>query len=248
MQRHLVDLGAHKLHIYLPLSRTKMLANAQRKEEDLPYWAFFWPPAVGLGALLAAEPLLAGRTVVELGAGSAVVGLAAAISGAKVTVTDYLADSVALCAYNARKNNLQVGLLQADWKDLDIWPPGADVIVGSEVLYEPEAAEKICNLLASPALRLGGIFLIIDPGRPFISNFIKGLTSKGFDVDRAPMHFETPEGPQDATLIFGTKAPAEDGALLQSLRYLMYSMNFVHLCQKSCGSNEASGDALCAAP
>lgn len=232
MQRHVVDVGAHALQIYLPLLRTKMLATAQKKDEDLPYWAFFWPPAVGLATLLAAEPLLAGRTVIELGAGSAVVGLAAARAGARVTLTDYMADSVALCEYNAKKNDLQVNLLQADWQDLDIWPRGAEVVVASEVLYEPEAADKICNLLASPMLRPGGIFLIADPGRPFVSTFVSGIAAKGFQVERTLMYFDTVEGPQDATLITGIKGGAQESDsvsqslkdLLQSLRYPCYLM------------------------
>lgn len=148
-----MDLGARKLQIYLPLRRTKMLANAQNEEVDLPYWAFFWPPAVGLGMLLASEPLLAGRTVVELGAGSAVAGLAAALAGAHVLLTDYLAEALDLCAHNAAKNGLesQVKVLQANWKDIAVWPPGADVIIGSEVrpslsnTPQPHAAGTIRN-------------------------------------------------------------------------------------------------------
>lgn len=134
MQAHIVDLGTRKLQIYLPLSRTKMLAKAQKSDDDdLPYWAFFWPSAVGLAMLLASEPLLAGRSIIELGAGSAVAGLAAASAGGKVLLTDYLQEAIDLCAYNAAKNNLRVDVMRADWKNTAIWPHGTDVIIASEV-------------------------------------------------------------------------------------------------------------------
>jgi predicted nicotinamide N-methyase len=71
--------------------------------------------------------------VLELGAGSAVAGLAAAMAGAKVLLTDYINESIELCRYNAAKNNLTASYLQADWKKLDAWPHGADVVIGSEV-------------------------------------------------------------------------------------------------------------------
>jgi hypothetical protein len=60
MQLHLVELGPQRtLRIYLPTARAQMLQRAQKRDEDLPYWAFFWPPSVGMGMLLSGEPLLA---------------------------------------------------------------------------------------------------------------------------------------------------------------------------------------------
>jgi predicted nicotinamide N-methyase len=100
-----------------------------------PYWAFCW----GSGSVLARfvldhEELVRGKTVLDFGAGSGVVAIAAARAGARRAVACD-ADPSALHAVrvNARRNGVQVEL-RADYfatRDETV-----DVIVAADVLYD----------------------------------------------------------------------------------------------------------------
>ena len=52
------------------------------QEDRDPYWARPWPSAVALAAaLLERPPLVAGRSVADLGSGLGLAGIAAALAG-----------------------------------------------------------------------------------------------------------------------------------------------------------------------
>ncbi|XP_062434744.1 protein N-lysine methyltransferase METTL21A [Rhea pennata] len=104
--------------------------------------AVVWDAAVVLCAYLEAGSVdLRERTVIELGAGTGLLGIVAALLGARVTVTDRAA-ALALLESNVRANlppELQprAAVKELTWgKDLGGFPAGAfDLILGSDIVY-----------------------------------------------------------------------------------------------------------------
>ena len=104
----------------------------------------------GLGRSFA--PRVAGRDVLELGAGTGAVGLVCALLGARsVTMTDRDEATLALMHANARLNghydpnaSCEVSARALDWGDLATYHARAyDLIVAADVLYLPEHCDAL---------------------------------------------------------------------------------------------------------
>ena len=102
--------------------------------EAPPYWAFCW----GSGAVLARWLLdhpgsVRGRTVLDFGAGSGVVAVAAALAGARRAIAcDLDPRSLAAARANARLNGVEVELSEDFFASTD----AADIILAADVLYD----------------------------------------------------------------------------------------------------------------
>src|SRR5438874_2969191 len=73
-------------------------------DEYLPYWADLWPAARMLAKGVLAEPWPGGLTVLEVGCGLGLPGIAALARGLRVIFSDYDATAVRFAANNARLN------------------------------------------------------------------------------------------------------------------------------------------------
>ena len=127
-----------------------------------PYWAFAWAGGQALARYVLDNPaIVAGQRVLDIGAGSGLVALAAAKAGAAtVLAADIDAFACAAIRLNAGANNCAVTTTQDDL----IGAPNAwDVILVGDLFYERPLAERLLawlTLLDVPAL-LG------DPGRNY---------------------------------------------------------------------------------
>ncbi len=99
------------------------------------YWAFCWASGQVLARHILNNPqLVAGKKVLDFGAGSGVVAIAAKIAGAKDVITcDIDADALISCQANAHLNNVEIQLSQDLFaiKDKDI-----DLLIAADVLYD----------------------------------------------------------------------------------------------------------------
>ncbi|MEM7217782.1 MAG: 50S ribosomal protein L11 methyltransferase [Pseudomonadota bacterium] len=97
------------------------------------YWAFCWGSGQALARWLLAQPeRVRGRRVLDLGSGSGVAGIAAALAGAaSVVACDIDADARLASVVNAHLNGVDVEPCER----LQDAPP-ADVIVLADVLYD----------------------------------------------------------------------------------------------------------------
>ena len=96
------ELAGRTLTLLRPPSADELIDEAAfAVEEFLPYWAELWPSGVALAEHVG-ERDLAGRRVLELGAGLGLPSLAAALRGADVLATDWADDAVALLARERR--------------------------------------------------------------------------------------------------------------------------------------------------
>jgi predicted nicotinamide N-methyase len=158
------------LTILRPPSADELIdEEAFDEDEFLPYWAEPWPSGLAL-ARVVGDLDLAGKRVLELGAGLGLPSLAAAIRGGDVLATDWAEDAVRLLRDNAARNEIELRAERARWDEPDLLLAGApwDLVLCADVLYEQRNADALLELLP----RLGGDILLADPGRPFAPAFL----------------------------------------------------------------------------
>jgi len=144
--------------------------DAFDEDEFLPYWAELWSSGVALARVVPTLDV-AGRRVLELGAGLGLPSLAAALCGADVLATDWAYDAVSLLRANAKRNSIRLRVKRVRWDE-----PGPlvrtapwDLVLCADLLYEQRNATQLLELLP----RLGGEIVLADPGRPFASAFLE---------------------------------------------------------------------------
>lgn len=127
-----------------------------------PYWAFAWAGGQALARYVLDTPaMVQGRTVVDVGAGSGLVAIAAKRAGAaRVIALDR--DPMALVAttLNAEANGESVETrLATHARDVD-----ADVILAGDVFYDRHESPKLLADLEDAARR-GALVVVGCPGR-----------------------------------------------------------------------------------
>lgn len=146
----------------------------QKTEEELgeiglppPFWAFAWAGGQALARhVLDHPPLVAGKRVIDLAAGSGLVGIAAMKAGAaRVLAGDIDAFACAAASLNAALNAVALEVTGADL--LTAPAPDCDVILVGDLFYEQALAARVLAWLAEAEAR-GIPALIGDPGRSYL--------------------------------------------------------------------------------
>jgi predicted nicotinamide N-methyase len=150
--------------------------------DNFPFGLLLWASAIGLSERIVAEPaLVAGKTVLEIGAGGVgLPGLVAKEVGAGcVLQTDYHVESLSLLARNAEQNGFagQVDQARADWRDFPDLGQPFDTVLGSDVLYERTLHDPLLALLPT-LVAPGGRLVVSDPMRPQALSFMERLESE----------------------------------------------------------------------
>jgi predicted nicotinamide N-methyase len=102
-------------------------------QENPAYWAICWPAGHALAAHLLRYPqLVKGKRVIDVGCGSGVVAIAAALAGAsEVIASDLDADALLASAENARLNQVRITTM-GDFRNAG----NVDVLVAADLLYD----------------------------------------------------------------------------------------------------------------
>lgn len=160
------------------------------QDERIPYFADLWPSSIRLADYLLEHPeIVAGKSVLELGCGSGLSGLAAGLAGAdKVLMTDYLPDALEFAAEMWRinlKHEAATDLL--DWRNPD---PSmkAEIILAADVAYESRNFQPLINTFTT-LLPPEGIILLTEPSRLIAKDFIQKLTEAGFALSTSSSRF-----------------------------------------------------------
>ncbi len=152
---------------------------------DAPVWMITWPAALALAEHVV-NTGVAGRTVLELGCGTAAPGIAAHLAGATVTCSDYDPLALALARHNAILNGCpQIPFVRLDWYRPTL-SGRFEVLLGSEIVYFERTFPALLAVLAS-SLAPGGRILLSDQGRPQVERFLDLCTRAGF-VQRTFSH------------------------------------------------------------
>ena len=142
--------------------------EATLKETQLPppYWAFAWAGGQALARHILDHPdLVRGRTVLDFGAGSGVVAIAAAMAGAQVTAAEIDPFALAAIALNAALNEVAIAIERSDVIGRE--PAPWQTVLAGDMCYERPLAERLTEWLRSLATR-GVAVLLGDPGRAYL--------------------------------------------------------------------------------
>jgi predicted nicotinamide N-methyase len=132
-----------------------------------PFWAFAWAGGQAVARYLLDHPeAVAGREVLDFGAGSGLVAIAAAKAGAAHVIAaeiDHFA--AAAIAANAALNGVAIEVLTSDLLDGDkrFWK----TVTAGDICYEQPMAERALRWLRRLAGRGSRVFLG-DPGRAYL--------------------------------------------------------------------------------
>ncbi len=149
-----------RLHRADPASGLGRLASGG----GAPYWAYPWAGGLALARYLIDRPeTVAGKRVLDLGAGGGLVAIAAMKAGAgQATAVDIDPDAIEMVALNAEANSVAVVALCGD--PLDGAPPAVDLVLVGDLFYEARLAARLVAFLDRCAAA-GIPSLIGDPGR-----------------------------------------------------------------------------------
>jgi len=155
---------------------------------DPPFWAAAWPGGQALARYVLARPeIVAGRTVLDLGAGSGRVAVAALRAGAgRVVASEVDPYGRAAIAVNAELNGVGPVDVAGDLLDGDP-DSGVDVVLAGDVCYDREMTARVLPYLGQAWLGGAAVYLG-DPGRPYVPR--EGL------VEVATFDVPDTEGPQ----------------------------------------------------
>jgi predicted nicotinamide N-methyase len=132
-----------------------------------PYWAFAWAGGQALARFLLDHPeRVAGRSVLDFGAGSGIVAIAAAKAGAASVLAceiDHFA--AAAIAANAALNDVTIAVTTSDV--LDTVGPRWEIVTAGDVCYERPMADRVTAWLRVLAEH-GSFVLLGDPGRAYL--------------------------------------------------------------------------------
>ena len=132
-----------------------------------PYWAYPWAGGAALARHFLGRPeIVRGRSVLDLGAGSGLVAIAAAQAGAASVIAADIDPFAAVAAkLNAAANGVEISVVQGDLTNG--LPPSVDVIAVGDLFYDKKLALRVAAFL-DRCLASGIDILVGDPGRAFL--------------------------------------------------------------------------------
>jgi predicted nicotinamide N-methyase len=141
--------------------------NGGRPADQPPFWAAAWPGGQVLARHVLDRPVaVAGRGVLDLGSGSGLVAIAAALAGAREVVASEIDPfGTTAIALNAEVNGAPGIRVVGDVLGGPL--PDVSVVLAGDVCYDREMTERVLPFLER-ARTAGAEVLIGDPGRVYL--------------------------------------------------------------------------------
>lgn len=194
-----------EISLYTAGPRSGLWRLAERDDAfGAPYWAHLWGGGLALARYVLDNPeLVSGRRVLDLGAGSGIVGIAAAKAGASAVVAADI-DPYAITAIelNAETNAVTIATRLGDLSTgplLDV-----DIVLVGDLFYDAALAAKITALL-DRCLASGVLSLIGDPCRAYLPRSRLRLLAEYPGPDFSKLTLS--EGRTNSVFLFDRDAP-----------------------------------------
>jgi predicted nicotinamide N-methyase len=131
-----------------------------------PYWAYPWAGGLALARYVRDHPeAVAGRRVLDLGAGSGLVAIAAAKAGAaRVLAAETDVNGLAALRVNIEANGVTAAIEATGDDLLDGPPPAVDTLLVGDLFYDRAIAARVTAFL-DRCVGAGLAAVVGDPGR-----------------------------------------------------------------------------------
>lgn len=157
--------------LYTAVESLPLWENAQAwidRELPIPFWAFPWAGGQAVARFILDFPLwVAGKTVLDFGAGSGLVGIAAAKAGARrVICADIDPFAREAMLLNALQNKVSFEVITHDIVNTNL--PGIDVVLAGDMFYEKGPAASFESWFRTLATDHNKVVIFGDPGRHYV--------------------------------------------------------------------------------
>lgn len=158
-----------------------------------PLFGMIWPAGVLLANEVLSQSIEPDTRVLEIGCGLALASLVAHSQSLQVTASDYHPKVPEFLRRNLLLNNLPIlPYRYGRWGDDDVRyridDMGAmpiyqryDLIIGSDLLYEPDSAFFVARYIDSVAMPSAEVW-VVDPNRGYKNRFSRELQKHGFEA------------------------------------------------------------------
>lgn len=184
-------IGGEDLHLRVLRDRQQYHDPEGRAERagissaTWPIFGMIWPVGIALAEEMTRFPV-EGLRILEVGCGMAMSSLVLQRRGANVTASDHHPLAEEFLRHNAILNRLPpIRYVDAPWGADDSGIGEFDLIIGSDVLYEPDHASLLATFIQKHAAATAQV-LIADPGRGYRGQFTKRMAAQGYSRTELP--------------------------------------------------------------
>ena len=188
-----IKIGTHEISLAVPNPTSVKAQYAQEKltntNTPFPYWTQVWPSAIALSKFLVSNlHYIENKVVLELAAGLGLPSIVASHYALSVICTDYLPEAISIIAQSIHSNELtNMTCSVLDWQHLHNPLPQVDVLLASDINYNPESFGTIYKALHQFLLN-GTTIILSTPqrlsARPFVEMILPFCRNKiDFPID-----------------------------------------------------------------
>ena len=134
-----------------------------------------------------------GRSVVELGAGAGLAGLACKVLGAARVVLTDLPENLPLLQRNAARNGLDVSVAAFDWLTPTTLGERFDVVLAADCVFWPELFEPLLNAVEAVARPDGTVLIAVTHRLGRTDAFLEKLRRRGWTASARPRRRDAPQ-------------------------------------------------------
>jgi predicted nicotinamide N-methyase len=145
-----------------------------------PLFGVVWDSSAILSRLMS-DYDISGKRILEVGCGIGLSSLVLNQRNADITATDYNPEAERFLKMNVSLNHgREIPFIRTGWGDLDTGIGEFDLIIGSDLLYEPDHVELLSGFIQQHACATSEVILV-DPGRGLYAPFTRKMISYGYD-------------------------------------------------------------------
>ena len=136
-----VTINGQRISLFTPSSLDRFIDPADTMRIISRLWAKIWEASILLASYLSGLPPNLQKTMLEIGSGLGMVGIAAAKAGHFITMSERNPDALNFARANALANGFpEMAIERLDWNAPQL-ENRFDYIVGSEIVYQSEAID-----------------------------------------------------------------------------------------------------------
>lgn len=187
---HTHEFGTHDIHLRT-LRDNQQFPDGDIDVEALEISAASWPH---FGTVWASGEVLAhllldygveGKRILEIGCGIGLPSMLLNHRHADITATDYHPDAEAFMRFNTDLNEENaIPFFLSDWKNENALLGTFDLLIGSDILYEPDHGDLLSAFIERHA-NYNCEIIVVDPGRRQYSGFSKKMVELGFECQQS---------------------------------------------------------------